>query len=384
MLIYQAAITSVLFVLFFIVVWNLLLFRKKDIPKTDDSELPLVSILVPARNEEINIKNCLTSLLEQDYPNLEVIVLNDNSEDKTGEILKSVQQNYPRLKIISGKSLIKGWTGKTYACKQLAEEAKGKWLLFTDADTTHNKSSLREAMHIALYRKADLLSVFPKNEMKTFPEKLIMPMLYFTSFVLLPHYFVDKKGFVKFAMAVGPFMLFRRSAYDKIGGHESVKYSILEDVNIAKKIKEAGLHLVVADGQSGCSVRMYRNFREIWNGFSKNIFAGFNYSTPMLFIIDILYLILFFLPFLFLVLYLISGSIDTRATILVIVQVIILYLIRILLSLKFKLGLISTLLHPLGALLVPVIAFNSWRWIASGTGAKWKGRVYKYKHNNGL
>lgn len=377
MLIYQAAITSILFVLFLIVIWNLYLFRKKDIPDKKDSELPFVSILVPARNEKINIKNCVTSLLEQDYPNYEVVVLNDNSEDETGEILKSIQQDYPKLKIITGKPLPGGWTGKTFACRQLAENAKGEWLLFTDADTIHGNSSLREAIYIALYRNADLLSVFPKNEMKTFSEKLIMPMLYFTSFVLLPHYFVDRKGFVKFAMAVGPFMLFRRSAYDKIGGHESVKYSILEDVNIAKKIKEAGLRLVVADGLSLCSVRMYRNFKEIWNGFSKNIFAGFNYSTPMLFIIDILYLVLFFLPFLFLVLFIISGPIASPATVLVIVQVIILYLIRILLSLKFKLGFVSTILHPLGSLLVPVIALNSWRWIASGTGAKWKGRVYQ-------
>lgn len=379
MLIYHAAITSVLLVLFLIVIWNLYLFRKKEIPKVDDSKLPFVSILVPARNEEENIKNCVTSLLEQEYPNFEVVVLNDSSEDRTGDILKSIQQSYPGLKVITGKQLVEGWTGKTYACKQLAEETKGEWLLFTDADTTHKKSSLKEAMYTALYRNADLLSVFPKNEMITFSEKLIMPMLYFTSFVLLPHYFVDKKGFVKFGMAVGPFMLFRRSAYDKIGGHESVKHSILEDVNIAKKIKAAGLQLVVADGQSRCTVRMYRNFKEIWNGFSKNIFAGFNYSAPILFTIDILYLLLFFLPFLFLVLYIISGFTAGPAAVLVTAQVIILYLIRILLSLKFRLGFVSTLLHPLGALLVPVIALNSWRWIASGAGAKWKGRVYQIR-----
>jgi chlorobactene glucosyltransferase len=379
MLIYHAAITSVLLVLFLIVIWNLYLFRKKEIPKVDDSKLPFVSILVPARNEEENIKNCVTSLLEQEYPNFEVVVLNDSSEDRTGDILKSIQQSYPGLKVITGKQLVEGWTGKTYACKQLAEEAKGEWLLFTDADTTHKKSSLKEAMYTALYRNADLLSVFPKNEMITFSEKLIMPMLYFTSFVLLPHYFVDKKGFVKFGMAVGPFMLFRRSAYDKIGGHESVKHSILEDVNIAKKIKAAGLRLVVADGQSRCTVRMYRNFKEIWNGFSKNIFAGFNYSAPILLTIDILYLLLFFLPFLFLVLYIISGFTAGPAAVLVTAQVIILYLIRILLSLKFGLGFVSTLLHPLGALLVPVIALNSWRWIASGAGAKWKGRVYQIR-----
>jgi chlorobactene glucosyltransferase len=380
MLIYQVAVTVILFFLFMLVIWNLYLFRKKKSGGPPAIEPPFISVLVPVRNEEINARSCLTSLLNQDYPRYEVIVLDDNSEDSTGEILNSLKQEYPALKIIHGKPLTEGWTGKTYACWQLAGEAKGEWLLFTDADTIHTKESLRKAINIALKRDADLLSVFPETTTVSFPEKLIMPMLFFVSFVLLPYYFVDKKGFVKFAMAVGPFMFFKGSAYEKIGGHASVKDSILEDVQLAVKIKEHGLNLAVSDGQDLCSVRMYRNFSEIWEGFSKNIFAGFGYSTPALFTIIIVFLVLFFLPFIFLLIEL-AGNNFGLVFQFTLIQVIILFLIRILLSVKFRLGIVSTLLHPLGAFIVPVIAFNSWRWIASGHGAKWKGRIYKIQTN---
>ena len=377
MIIYQSAITLILFVLFLIAVWNVYIFRTKKYPPV--SNPPFVSILVPARNEEVNIKQCVSSLLNQDYPNYEVIVLNDSSEDKTGEILNGIKSEYPKLKILQGRQLEEGWTGKTFACKQLADEAIGEWLLFTDADTTHLAGSLIGAMKIALGRDADLLSVFPEMVMKSFAEKIIMPMLFFIAFVLLPFHFVDKKGFTRFAMAVGPFMLFKRSAYDKIGGHASVKNAIVEDVWLSRKIKEHGLKLAVADGQSLCTVRMYRSFKEIWYGFSKNIFAGFNFSTPMLFTINFMYAVLFFLPFVFIFQYFFSENKNEFEFVLVFIQVIILYLIRILLALKFKLGSVSTLLHPLGALAVPVIALNSWRWIASGTGAVWKGRIYQPK-----
>ncbi len=376
---YQLLITMVLFVLLLIAVWNVYLFRKRKAIHIDDSELPFVSVLVPARNEESNIRKCIEQLLEQRYPDFEVIVLNDNSEDRTGEILLEIQKKNPKLKILNGKPLAEGWTGKTFACKQLAEEAAGNWLLFTDADTSHLPGSLRSAMVTALERNADLLTVFPGMTMKTFSEKLLMPMLFFIAFVLLPFYFVEKKGFPKFAIGIGPFMLFKRTAYDEIEGHASVRSAIVEDVWLARRIKEHGLKLSAADGKEFCSVRMYGNLREIWNGFSKNIYAGFNYSAALLFSVNSAYMILFFLPFVFLAVYPAISPQSGTLLALVIIQAIILYLIRILLAIKFKLGFISTLLHPLGAFIVPVIAFNSWRWIAAGKGSMWKGRIYQIK-----
>lgn len=376
MLYYNVLITAVLFVLMLICIWNLYLLRRRDYPEINENELPFVSVLVPARNEELNICRILSSLLKQDYPNYEVIVLNDNSDDNTAELINALKIKYPALKVINGKPLEKGWTGKCYACKQLFESAAGDYLLFTDADTVHNPNSLRDSVKIAVNGKADLLTLFPKMTMITFAEKLIMPMLWFTVMLLLPFWFVDKKGFFKFSIGIGPFMLFKRTAYEKIGGHESVKNAIVEDVWLGRRIKECGLHLVAADGHDLLSVRMYRNFREIWDGFSKNIFAGFAYSTAMLFAINLLYILLFFIPFLFLLIQLSSHSGFDLVFFLLVIQVLILYLSRILISAKFRLGIISTVLHPIGALCVPIVALNSWRWITLGKGTKWKGRIY--------
>ena len=158
--------------------------------------------------------------------------------------------------------------------------------------------SLRDSVTIAVRREADMLTLFPKIRMLTLAEKILMPMLWFTVTLLLPFYFVQKRGFVKFSIGIGPFMMFRRDAYLKIGGHDSVKNAIVEDVWLARRIKEHKMHLVAADGGEMLSVRMYGSFRDIWNGFSKNIFAGFGFSTPVLFAVNLLYVLLFFLPFL--------------------------------------------------------------------------------------
>lgn len=365
-----------------ICIWNLYILRRKSYPKINDEKLPFVSVLIPARNEEHNISQIVNSLLVQDYPSFEVIVLDDNSDDSTGEILHNIKKLHPQLKILNGKPLEKGWTGKCFACKQLFEASAGEYILFTDADTLHNKNSLRDSITIALNRNADMVTLFPKMTMVSFAEKLVMPMLWFTVMMMLPFYFVDKKGFIKFSIGIGPFMLFKRSAYAAIGGHDSVKNAIVEDVWLARKIKEHGLQLIVEDGQLMLSVRMYRSFKEIWNGFSKNIFAGFEFSSIALFSVNLLYFLLFFIPFL---LFFIQLSLQFSLNFLLIltgIQVLILYLTRIIISARFKLGIISTLLHPVGALSVPVIAMNSWRWIKAGSGAKWKGRVYNPAEDN--
>jgi chlorobactene glucosyltransferase len=380
MLIYNIIVTTVLFVLLLILIWNLTILRRKKYAAIADAKLPFVSVLIPARNEELNIANILNSLLKQDYPNYEVIVLNDHSEDKTGKIISEIKQKHPELVVLNGKPLPEGWTGKCYACTQLHEASKGEYILFTDADTTHKPQSLMKSITIALNKEADMLTLFPEMTMVSLAEKIIMPMLWFTIMLLLPFYFIDKKGFVKFSVGIGPFMMFKRSAYEKIGGHYSVKNAIVEDVWLARKIKENRMQLIVEDGFEMLSVRMYRNLNEIWSGFSKNIFAGFEFSSFSLFAVNLLYILLFFLPFMLLIielsLYEIRNYGANLALILVVFQIFILYLARTLISIRFKLGILSTILHPLGALSVPVIALNSWRWIKLGKGASWKGRVY--------
>jgi chlorobactene glucosyltransferase len=372
------ATTSILIILSFLTLWNVFMFRKRTVRSLSDRELPAVSVLVPARNEEQTITKCVSSLLCQDYPDFEIIVLDDNSTDATREMLQHLPHPPETLRIMQGLELPAGWVGKCYACHQLAQHARGSWLLFTDADTVHSGHAIRDAVELAIARKADLLTLIPRQEMVTFAERLILPLLHFTSFTLLPFFAVEHVRNSKFAIGIGQFMLFRSSAYEAIGGHESVKNNIVEDVWLARKIKEHGLRLRAADGGSIVSCRMYTRWSEVWEGFSKNIFAGFNFSLPAMALAMGMYALLFAAPFVVLAGGLAVHALTRTEVSLLAAQICLNYLVRSVLSVKFKLGVLSTILHPFGILAVVAIAVNSWRWITLGRGARWKGRIYSH------
>lgn len=348
--------------------------RKRKSSYKEQNSYPFVSVLIPARNEEANIENCVTSLLNQKHPNYEVIVLNDNSTDRTSNILYELKQTYPKLKIVNGSPLPEGWIGKSYACSQLTKEAKGDWLLFTDADTIHNENSIADGIKSALFRKADLLSVIPYQITKSLPEKLVIPILHFITYVLLPFYFLERKGFEKFTFAVGQYMLFKRSSLEKIGGYEAVKNEIVEDVEMGRLIKRNKMQLVMLNGIDMVKCRMYRNFNQLWEGFSKNIFAGLGFSSLLMVVIVVSYFILFVLPFFSFLFFAFIG--ENQFALICLAQVIINYAIRFVLSVKFKLSFVSSVLHPFGILTVLLITINSWRLVKFSGGPKWKGRTY--------
>jgi len=360
--------------IFFIVLWNMRVFRKRTYNDIPVSGLPFVSVLIPARNEERNIRECVESLLIQNYKKFEVIVLNDNSEDRTGEILEELKNKYEDLKIIHGKTLPEGWTGKNYACHQLYQASRGDYLLFTDADTVHFRDSILNSVTRSLNRKADLYTLIPKMTLNTFAEKMIMPGLHFTTFTMLPYYLAETLKSPAFAMGVGPFLLFKRESYEAIGGHEALKNELVEDVRLAKNIKRFGYKVIVNKGLDIYSCRMYQSFREIWEGFSKNIFPGMGYSSLTLFSVFFVYLMLFFVPFAGVAVSLAAGNEYLLYNFLY--QVFLLLTMRVIINSSFKLGFISALLHPAGILIISMIGFNSWRWNKIGKGSLWKGRTY--------
>jgi chlorobactene glucosyltransferase len=357
-----------------IVLWNMWVFRKRKYNIIPEDELPFVSVLIPARNEERSIKECVESLLVQDYKKFEVIVLNDNSEDSTGMILEELRSKYKKLKVINGKPLPAGWSGKNFACHQLYKASKGEYILFTDADTEHFKDSILNSVTRAINRKADLYTLIPKMTLNTFAEKMIMPGIHFTSFTLLPYYLAETLKSSAFAMGVGPFLLFRREAYETIGGHEALKNDLVEDVRLAKNIKRFGYKVVVNKGLDILSCRMYQSFKEIWEGFSKNIFPGMGYSSLTLFSVFFVYLVLFFVPFAGTAVSWAMGNDYLMYNFLY--QVVLLLIMRVIINSSFKLGFISTLFHPAGVLIISMIGFNSWRWNKVGKGSLWKGRTY--------
>ena len=226
--------------------------------------VPEVSVVVPARNEEACLRECLRSLAAQEGTNYQVIVVDDHSSDATRSIAESFG-----VRVIEADSLLPGWSGKCNAAATGARAAKVKWLLFTDADTKHAPNSIATGMREAAECDAALLSYSPKQEVHSFAERALMPVIFAElAATYRPKDVCDPDS--PAAAANGQYLLIRRDAYDAIGGHAAVASEILEDVALAKRAKQAGykLHFRWSDV---VSTRMYRSFPQMWEGWTKNL-----------------------------------------------------------------------------------------------------------------
>lgn len=264
---------------------------------TASENTPFVSILIPARNEEENIYNNVWSALQQSYTNFELIVLDDNSTDTTHEILSEFAAYNDNLKLLKGKPLPDNWLGKNYACHQLAQEAKGEILLFIDADVTLSKHSLSYAVNLFLEEKLDMLSSFPSQKFSGFGQRFVVPMMNWVLLTFLPLRLVSKSPDPKFAAANGQFIMFKKDVYQSVGGHESVRSEVVEDMAFAKKLKSKSKTVKTVLGGDAVSCTMYKDFNSAVNGFSKNFFPGFGLSASLFILLLISFLILFLLPF---------------------------------------------------------------------------------------
>ncbi len=348
-------------------------------------DAPTLSILVPARNEEQCIESCIRSLIAQDYERLEVLVLDDQSSDATATIVQSILAELPelqkeRLHLLQGENLPQGWIGKNFACHQLAQHASGSYLLFTDADTIHQPGMARAVIDCMYQLNVQLLTAQPEQSMESAGERLVVPLLNFTILTLLPVALVLKRPEPSLATGNGQLLCFDRQAYEKIGGHTGVKGRILEDVLLARAIKAARFRMVFVDAQELVRCRMYRSCTEVWAGFSKNLFALYNYSLPFAVLALVLNLALFVLP-----LSLILAAPFTALSFTVILLAFSAYMLpvmmRMLLTLRFiharkGMMLLLCLLHPVSILVECLILLNSLHWHYRKMGISWKGRYY--------
>ena len=198
---------------------------------------PLVSVLIPARNEESNIRRILNSMIKQDYPNLEILVLDDNSTDATVQIVEKIMEKDSRIKFIKGAPLPAGWKGKCFACHQLSKIAKGSYFVFTDADTLHYPNSISGSLAALLKNNLDVTSIYPRQIAVTFSERMTVRFINLAILSFMPLILVKHTKGPFFSTALGQFLLFKREAYEKTGGFESVKDEILEDIYISKQVK---------------------------------------------------------------------------------------------------------------------------------------------------
>lgn len=230
------------------------------------SKLPLVSIIVPARNEEASLGDCLESLLAQTGASFEVIVVDDASTDDTPQIAAS----FPAVRVVDAGPLPEKWTGKNHAMAAGARQSKGKWLLFTDADTVHRPGSLARALAEAQQHGAALLSYSPEQEVQGPWEKAVMPVIFAElAGAYSPAKVNDPASPV--AAANGQYLLISRAAYDAVGGHAKIAGDLLEDVGLARLVKRSGGKMFFRYGGDAVRTRMYRSFAQLREGWTKNL-----------------------------------------------------------------------------------------------------------------
>lgn len=246
-------------------------------------ETPLISVLVPARNEEEIVEACLRSVLAQDYPRFEVIAVDDDSTDATGRIMDELAaQHFEKLRVLHVRgALPPGWVGKHYALTLAAAQARGEFLVLTDSDMIYHPATLSCAIERASAEKLDLLSLLPKAVAIGFWERLVMPVFGVLLGIALP--LVDANNPRKRkAIAAGGFILIRRAAFDAVGGFEPVADHIVDDVLLAIRVKERGFRTEVVAGEKLLSTRMYDGFAELWEGIEKSASAAMDFRWHLL------------------------------------------------------------------------------------------------------
>ncbi len=242
-------------------------------PKAGPSS-PLVSILIPARNEEGNIGKCLESLTRLNYPHFEVIIVDDRSTDQTAAIVEGFAKRDARVRLVRNTELQEGWTGKNFALFKGQAHAKGEWLLFSDADTVHAPASLCQSLQFALDKQLDMVTLLPHLTGDTFWEKLLQPIAGAVLMISFPlHKSNNPKSPVGFAN--GQYMLIKRGMYDRIGTHEALRGYFLEDIAMAKAVKAIRGRMMVVPSPTLYQTRMYKGFKEIWHGWSRIFFYIF-------------------------------------------------------------------------------------------------------------
>lgn len=361
-----ASITFVLALLALVTAVNMLWgpFLAKRRPGA--SPQPSLSICIPARNEEASIGQLLSSLQPFVRPDMEILVLDDHSTDGTAQVIRQHEPDLPALRLLQGASLPTGWTGKNWACHQLAQQARGEVLLFVDADVWLESDALGATLDALRNYRADALSAFPRQQLDGVVSKAVVPIMDLLLYAFLPLQLVHRTRARSLAAANGQWIAFRRSCYEAIGGHAGLRSEVVEDIALARTVKQHGFRMLLTSGVGMLRCRMYRSPGEVLRGFSKTFFAAFDFRA-MAFVPMLLFMLLVFvLPFLWL-------AIDAQLFVLTAIGLNV--LLRAFMSIRLRHGWLSVILHPLGILGAVGIGMHAiWQRYRLGS-VIWKDRA---------
>jgi len=334
-----------------------------------------ISVIVPSRNEIANIKNCLDSLAKQDYPDYEILIVDGNSTDGTREIIQEYSKKNNKIKLIDETPLPEGWVGKSFACWLGADEASGDWLFFIDADTVHNEYMISSVINDIHESNVDFFSLMTGQKLGSPWENIVLPNIFLWFGTKFPIRKVNSLK-SKVARATGQFIAIRKDVYQATGGHSMIKRHVVEDFAFSNLVKQAGYRIKIAGGRLLVTTRMYRNFKDIWDGFAKNFFfaAGANLYSTVWAVIYILttQVLPFVAPFLLFEVDEYNLKIISAAFFPLVMALV----IRLQLNLLLKLSHRYILTIPLGGIItVFVHVYSAYKYL-SGKGMSWKGRIY--------
>jgi chlorobactene glucosyltransferase len=350
---------------------NMIDMKLHAVPPTV-KEGPLVSVLIPARNEEQNIPRCLDSLRNQDYRNYEILVIDDNSTDNTLGVIRDIAREDPRVRVLEGKPLPEDWFGKPYAMHQLSGEARGEIFIFTDADTVHSPTSVSWSVSNLQHSGVDFISGYTEQKLLTFGEAITVPLMYFLTTIVVPLFLNRYTRQSFFSAAIGQYIAVRREAFEKVGGYAAIKNKPVEDMYLARRFKRQGFKTIFLDVKKEIHCRMYTGYHEAVEGIGKNIFVFFGKNSALLFLVALAVFFFILLPFplLFILWYLKSPFFIHTA------------LVNMLFTLAFVIQYVDRQIPWYYAFLWPLIFVNylyvgifSWFRTITGRGFVWKGRV---------
>ena len=337
-----------------------------------DGKHPLVSIIVPARNEAKRIpEKSLSSMLAQNYGNFELIVLNDRSTDETGKILRKIRERNRKLQIIDGAEPSAEWLGKPHALEQAFRRASGEWILATDADVVFAPETVSTAVSHAEELDLDALTLLPGQIYGSFWEKIFIPVFEWFCVLRAPLHRVNDPRRAE-TLGAGNFFMIRRGVLEKIGGFESVKSEVAEDLKLAEIIKSNGFRLRIDYAPDLIQTRMYASFAEIWSGFTKNFFPAMNFSFSKTFLGSLSIFLFGVLPLPTAILFFMNGNFALAAPLAAAYafQTLLFALVRK----KWRGGVLYAFSAPLGLAMFAAILINSAGKVLSGKGFKWKDR----------